>query len=69
MARHVNKMLTMPVETIELGEALAAKYTGGNFSALVRTLIEERAASDKTDGGLAWLERMNGIAEELEESQ
>ena len=53
MARHVNKMLTMPIDVIELGEALAAKYTGGNFSALVRMLIEERAASDRLHDGLA----------------
>lgn len=47
------KTLSMPPETLAVAESLAERYTGGNFSALVRMLIEERAASDRLHDGLA----------------
>lgn len=64
MARHVNKMLTMPVSVIKLGEALAAKYTSGNFSKLVRMLIEERAKADK--GCPRWVAKVEQAQEPQE---
>lgn len=49
--RTIVKQITAPINVIEAGEALAAKYTGGNFSKLIRLLIESAVKDDELPAG------------------
>lgn len=51
MARNVTTTFSAPLEIIEAAEALAAKYTDGNFSKLIRLLIESAVKEDELPAG------------------